>query len=115
MVTPWGFDEQRCLATLERGDVVLALVGDVLKVLLRRKTAVHQHKTKLQGVVNARFDHLAHPLVIGFRAAALDLPRLQITILVGLDRHLERHRYRVPLAVVVMLAHQIALKSVQAF
>ena len=82
---------------LQRGDKVLALGSDVLEVFLRRKPAIHQHKTKLQGVMNARFDHLAHQLVLGLLAAALDLPRLQIPILMGLDRHLERHWYRVPL------------------
>ena len=96
LVAPVVFAYRHEPVAIERGDKVLAFGGDVLKVLLRGKPAVHQHKTKLQGVVNARPNDLAHQLVLGLLAAALDLPRLQIPILVGLDRY----RYRVPIAVV---------------
>ena len=100
LVAPVVFTHRHESVALERGDEVLALVGNVIKVIQRRKSAVHQHKTKLQGVVNARPNHLAHQLVLGFLAAALDLPRLQIAVRAGLGHHLESHRYRVPLALI---------------
>ena len=110
----------------ERSNEVLALARDVLEVLLRGEPAVHQHKPELQGVLNARPDHLAHHLVFRLLAVALDLSGHQVAVLIRLGHQLERHRYRAPLAVVqrieqvdaldrstfavvIMPAHQITL------
>ena len=78
LVAPGVFAYHHEPVALERGDEVLALVGHVLKVLLRGKPAGHQPKTKFQSVVNARLENLAHQLVFGLLAAALYLPRFQI-------------------------------------
>ena len=110
---------------------MLAPARDEIKVLLRGEPAVHQHEAKLQGVLQAGMDHLAHQFIFGLLAFALDLARRHVA-LERLLHQLERHRNgpavsvvqrvqevdafdRATASVVVMPADQIALVRPRLF
>ena len=73
----------------KRNNKVLAPVGDEFKILLYTKPAVHRHKAKIQLVLYTHTHHLAHQLILGGPAHALDLTGLDITVLNGLSHPLK--------------------------
>ena len=76
---------------LERRNKVFIPRSDELKVFRCREPAVHQHIAKLQAVVQAGLNHLAHKFVFGHCAHALDLTGLYIAILQWLFDQLKGH------------------------
>ena len=111
---------------------VLAPARDEIKVLLRGEPAIHQYETKLQGVLQASMDHLAHHFVFCFLTFMFDLAACNIALkwlLYQLKRHRNRPAValiqhveqvnsfdRVTAAIVIMLTNQIkSLSSVHAF
>ena len=73
--------------------------GKVVQTNGATSPAVHQHEVKLQGVLHASMDHLAHHFIFGLLAFEFDLARHQVA-LERLLHQLESHRNGPAVAVV---------------
>lgn len=75
------FTQRHQPVAVERGNEVTRPLSDETEVLIRGKPAVHQAKAKLQPVSQARLDHLAPHLVLGFLTFSLEILRNHVAVL----------------------------------
>ena len=70
--------QRRRPVVLERRDEVLSPARDEIKILLRGEPTVHQHEVKLQGVLQAGMNRLAHHFIFGLLAFAFNMARRHV-------------------------------------